>query len=69
MNDGSVHDWSSITAVDGVYQPMASIPPEIAKRPYVQENLAAGRVLAAVTAEGTDLWDDGRVYAVPGFQP
>ena len=71
MNDGSVHEWTPITAVNGVYQPMANPPAEIIERDYAEENLANGESLVAVDQNNgmTDLWDSGVARYVPGFGP
>ena len=69
MNDGSVHEWTPITAVNGVYQPMADPPAEIMERDYAKESLANGKSLVALDQSNgvTDLWDSGGVRYVPGF--
>ena len=71
MNDGSVHEWTPITAVNGVYQPMADPPAEIMERDYAKESLANGEILVALDQGNgvTDLWDSGGVRYVPGFGP
>ena len=71
MNDGSVHEWTPITAVNGVYQPMADPPAEIMERDYAKESLANGKSLVALDQSNgvTDLWDSGGVRYVPGFGP
>lgn len=69
MNDGTVHDWSLITAANGIYQPI-EVPADIASRGYVGEYSSDGQFLVALTDGGkTDLWDSGSVHAVAGFQP
>ena len=69
MNDGSVHEWTPITAVNGVYQPMADPPAEIMERDCAKESLANGKSLVALDQSNgvTDLWDSGGVRYVPGF--
>lgn len=51
MNDGDIHVWSPITAVDGVYQ-------------VIQTN---GDRMIVAHAQGADLSDDGSVHAIQGF--
>ena len=69
MNDGGIHEWTPITAIDGVYQPMADVPEEILERGYYAENIEEGEYLIALDQlnDLTDLWDDGDVNSVPGL--
>ena len=66
MNDGDVHTWDTIKAVDGVYQPIP-VPEDMASDDYVQENYANGEYLVSFANETTDLWDSGDVRYVFGF--
>ena len=70
MNDGDVHTWTPITAIDGIYQPLSSVPAEIESRDYYQDNIGRGEFLVAVDQENpfTDFWDSGSVHRVFGFE-
>lgn len=69
MNDGEIHEWSPITAVNGIYQE-AEIPEKIAEREYVDENQAAGKIFVAydINTLESDLWDNGYMNAVGGLE-
>lgn len=69
MNDGDTLIWTPITAIDGVYQPMADIPDEILHSDYYQEQLAAGSYIVAFDQQNgiADLWNSGSPRAVFGF--
>ena len=70
MNDGGVHAWMPILAVNGVFQPMANVPESILQREYTQQRIERGEWIVAVDSnnESTDLWDSGTVRAVAGFR-
>lgn len=69
MNDGSIHVWSPIIAVNGIYQPMQNVPDEVKNRQYYQDSVSSGRYLVALDQENqrSDLWNSGEVNAVQGF--
>ena len=70
MNNGGIHVWSPITAVNGVYQPIQNVPNEIQSRAYYQERVASGEYIVALDQESasTDLWDGGSLHIVLGFK-
>lgn len=70
MNDGDVHTWTPITALSGVYQPVSTVPSEIASRDYYQDHIANGDFLVATDQNNslTDLWDSGFIHLVFGFE-
>lgn len=62
MDNGEVMVWSPITAVKGVYQPLAYVPQ------YAEPEPPAGQYYVAVANDGSDLTWPGRVNAVEGLQ-
>jgi len=69
MNDGDIHEWTPITAVDGIYQAMDCVPENIKSSPYYEEYIASGRKLVAVDKDSVaDLWDSGSVNAIFGME-
>lgn len=48
MNDGSQHEWSPITAIDGVFQPITNIPTAILQSPYHKSRLEQGMYVVAL---------------------
>ena len=70
MNDGDVLTWTPITAINGIYQPLSSVPVEIESRDYYWDNISSGFFLVAVDQVNPfiDFWDSGFVHRVFGFE-
>ncbi len=64
MDDGDVMKWHPINSTDGIYHGV-DVPDMF---DYADERLAAGDYLVSMTDEGSDLWDDGTVHAIKGFE-
>ena len=68
MNDGSVHTWTPITAINGIFQPLSSVPIEIESRDYYQNHIANEAFPVAIDQNNTELWDSGFANFVFGFE-
>lgn len=68
MNSGITMVWSPIIAIDGVYQPYpGEIPAQIYNEEFYNNNIAQGNYIVAFTADGADLWNDGKPQCISGL--
>ena len=68
MNDGSVHAWTPITAINGIFQPLSSVPIEIESRDYYQNHIANEAFPVAIDQNNTELLNSGFANFVFGFE-